>query len=97
MEKSKDPLLSAIEAAFGIANSLLQGATAQVKSMATPATTETSPEIDFDVVIEREGLVRQDELVMLRNLVVELKGQVSELQAETKKLKKKLKELKEDR
>jgi hypothetical protein len=97
MEKSKDPLLSAIEAAFGIANSLLQGATAQVKNMAAPATQETSPEIDFDVVIEREGLVRQDELVMLRNLVVELKGQVSELQAETKKLKKKLKELKEDR
>lgn len=95
MEKPKDPFLQAIDTAFSVANSLLQSATNQLKEFSTSADSSVVQEVDFDEVIEREGLVRQDELVRLRAVIGELKSQVVELEEETKKLRKKLKALKE--
>lgn len=95
MEKPKDPLLQAIDAAFSMASSLIQSATNQLKDYATTSEPASTQDVDFDEVIEREGLVRQDELVRLRAVIGELKAQVVELEEETKKLKKKLKALKE--
>jgi polyhydroxyalkanoate synthesis regulator phasin len=95
MEKPKDPLLQAIDAAFSVASSLIQNATNQLKDFSTSNDTSSVQEFDFDEVIEREGLVRQDELVRLRAVIGELKAQVVDLEEETKKLRKKLKALKE--
>jgi polyhydroxyalkanoate synthesis regulator phasin len=95
MEKPKDPLLQAIDAAFSVASSLIQNATNQLKDFSTSNDTSSVQEFDFEEVIEREGLVRQDELVRLRAVIGELKAQVVDLEEETKKLRKKLKALKE--
>lgn len=93
MEKSKDPILTALDTAFTIASSLVQNATDQLKDF-SQAGNPAASEIDIEALIEREGLVRQDELVRLRSIIGELKVQVSELEEETKRLKKKLKTLK---
>jgi polyhydroxyalkanoate synthesis regulator phasin len=93
MEKSKDPILTALDAAFTIASSLVQNATNQLKDF-SQAENPATGDIDVEALIEREGLVRQDELVRLRSIIGELKVQVSELEEETKRLKKKLKTLK---
>lgn len=93
MEKSKDPILTALDTAFTIASSLVQNATNQLKDFSQAGNPATG-EIDIEALIEREGLVRQDELVRLRSIIGELKVQVSELEEETKRLKKKLKTLK---
>lgn len=95
MDKPKDPLLQAIDAAFAMASSLIQSATNQLKDYTASPEAPQTHDVDFDEVIEREGLVRQDELVRLRDVIGELKSQVVELEEETKKLKKKLKALKE--
>lgn len=95
MEKQRDPFLQAIDAAFSLANSLIQNATHQLKDFSTTSEPSASQDVDFDEMIEREGLVRQDELVRLRAVIGELKAQVLELEEETKKLRKKLKALKE--
>lgn len=95
MEKSKDPVLQAIDAVFAVTTSIIQSATNQLRDFSNDKVNAEPTNFDIEELIEREGLVRQDELVRLRGHIQELKAQVVELEQETKKLKKKLKELKE--
>jgi polyhydroxyalkanoate synthesis regulator phasin len=95
MEKSKDPVLQAIDAVFAVTTSLIQSATNQLRDFSNENVNAEASDVNIEELIEREGLVRQDELVRLRGHIQELKTQVFELEQETKKLKKKLKELKE--
>lgn len=95
MEKPKDPVLQAVDAAFSMATSLIQNATIQLKEFASDSAKPEALDLDIEALIEREGLVRQDELVRLRSVIQELRLQVAELEQETKKLKRKLKEFKE--
>jgi polyhydroxyalkanoate synthesis regulator phasin len=95
MEKSKDPVLQALDAVFAVTTSLIQNATNQLRDFSNENVNVAVPDFDIEELIEREGLVRQDELVRLRAHIQELRTQVIELEQETKKLKKKLKEFKE--
>jgi len=106
MTKSKDPLSTAVDLAFGVASSALSMAAQQVRTVTKGNSPETSPEADqfshvdidrlVDIAIEREGLVRQEELVSLRKAIAEVTQQLAEVNDSVVKLRKKMKRLEKD-
>ena len=114
MTKSKDPLSSAVDIAFGLASSAMSIAAAQVRNVTAKKADETQTSdssggsmTDFslneadlsrqiEIVLEREGVARQDELAALRRSISAIQAELGSTQEELAKLRRKLKKLKDE-
>jgi Skp family chaperone for outer membrane proteins len=114
MTKSKDPLSSAVDIAFGLASSAMSIAAAQVRNVSTSkksdgpdnfdsrdSTSSVAPsDVDLsrqiEIVLEREGVARQDELAALRRSIAAIQAELGSTQEEIAKLRRKIKKLKEE-
>lgn len=105
MTKSKDPLSTAVDAAFGIASSAISIAAQQVRNVAgtskgqpddssSSAAGQIELERAIEIVLEREGVARQDELAALRRSIAALQSELSSTHEEIQKLRRKIKNLK---
>ena len=105
MSKSKDPLSAAVDTAFGIASTAISIAAQQVRNVAgsskeqpDEAAKASSEQLDLEraveVVLEREGVARQEELAALRRSIAALQAELSSTHEEIHKLRRKIKNLK---
>lgn len=106
MTKPKDPLSNAVDMAFGIASSAMSMAAQQVRAVAgnskevqpqepvSGGFTQAELERTIEVILEREGVARQDELAALRRSIVTLQAELGSTHEEIQKLRRKLKKLK---